>query len=66
MKTLSILLILLSTNCFAYDYEIDVMTDMEQQNRQREIERRIETLEQQKRFDEADKQYENIYKGGNQ
>lgn len=59
-KLLTAALILISSNCFAYDDSNDLMSRVEEQNRQQELERRIDNMEQQKRFDDSMKQFDDI------
>ena len=59
-KLITAALILISSNCFSYDYNDDLMSRVEEQNRQHELERRIDNIEQQKRFDDSMKQLDDV------
>ena len=65
MNKLLIALMLFSANSFA-SYDVDRIDQMEQQNKQIEIERRIDNMEQEKRFNDAMNQLDDITTKGYQ
>lgn len=65
MNKLLIALMLFSANSFA-SYDSDIIDNMEQQNKQIEIERRIDNMEQEKRFNDAMNQLDDITTKGYQ
>ena len=56
---------LFSANSFA-SYDVDRIDQMEQQNKQIEIERRIDNMQQEKRFNDAMNQLDDITTKGYQ
>jgi len=58
MKYILAFTILFSSNCFADS--VDIFEQAEQENRQIQIERRIDNLEQQKSFDDLSRQMDNM------
>lgn len=65
MNKFLIALMLFSANSFA-SYDADRIDQMEQQNKQIEIERRIDNMEQDKRFNDAMNQLDDITTKGYQ
>lgn len=63
-KLITAVLILISSNCFAYEDSYDLMNRVEEQNKQIELERRIDNMEQQKQFDDSMRQLDSINKAG--
>lgn len=61
MNKLLIAMMLFSTNSFA-SYDSDIIDNMNQINKQIEMERRIDNMEQEKRFNDAMNQLDDITK----